>query len=157
MLKTKIITFVIIFNLTWMSLLGCANRATVNTHPSSDLGSIKSLYVLKHNNDDRGINLMIANRLKQMGYTANTGYEASSNVDAIITYDDRWWWDITMYMIELTVIVRDKETNFPLSTGNSLHTSLTRKSPQEMVDEVLTNLFSKAGKNSIENNKSTDK
>lgn len=145
MLKNKIFTPLIIFNLTWLLLLGCAiNRATVNIHPSSGLDSIKSLYVLKHNNDGRGINLMIANRLTQMGYTVTTGYEASSDVDAIVTYKDKWMWDITLYMIELTVTVRDKESNFPLATGYSLHTSLTRKSPQEMVDEVLTNLFSKA-------------
>jgi hypothetical protein len=28
-----------------------------------------------------------------------------------------------------------------LAVGNSYHTSLTRKSPEEMVDEVLTNIF----------------
>ena len=146
MLNNKIFTSIIIFNLTVLLLSGCAiNRATVNRHPSSDLDSIKSLHVLKHDNDGRGINLMIANRLKQMGYTVTTGYEPSSDIDAIVTYKDKWMWDITLYMIELTVTVRDKESNFPLATGNSLHTSLTRKSPQEMVDEVLTNLFSKAG------------
>ena len=50
-------------------------------------------------------------------------------------------WDMTMYMIELTVIVRDPASEFPLATGNSLHTSLTRKSPTEMVEEVTTNIF----------------
>jgi len=30
----------------------------------------------------------------------------------------------------------------PIATGNSLHTSLTRKSPEEMVDEVLSNIQS---------------
>jgi hypothetical protein len=44
-------------------------------------------------------------------------------------------------MLELTVVVRDPKTDFPLATGNSLHTSLTRKSPKEMVDEVTTNIF----------------
>jgi hypothetical protein len=50
-------------------------------------------------------------------------------------------WDITMYMVELTVTFRSPENNFPMATGNSYHTSLTRQSPQEMVDEVLTNIF----------------
>jgi hypothetical protein len=30
---------------------------------------------------------------------------------------------------------------FPLAVGNSYHTSVTRKSPEEMVDEVLTNIL----------------
>jgi hypothetical protein len=45
-------------------------------------------------------------------------------------------------MIELTVNFRDPKTNFPLATGNSLHTSLTRKSPDAMVEEVLANIQS---------------
>ena len=48
---------------------------------------------------------------------------------------------MTMYMIELTIVVRNTQSNFPLATGHSLHTSLTRLSPQEMVNEVLTNIF----------------
>jgi hypothetical protein len=51
-------------------------------------------------------------------------------------------WDITMYMIELTIDFRDPKTSFPLATGTSMHTSLTRKSPEEMVEEVLTNIQS---------------
>jgi hypothetical protein len=46
-----------------------------------------------------------------------------------------------MYMLDLTIVVRDPKTDFPFATGNSRHTSLTRKSPQEMVDEVTGNIF----------------
>jgi hypothetical protein len=50
-------------------------------------------------------------------------------------------WDITLYLLELTVTFRDANTGYPLAVGNSYHTSLTRKSPEEMVDEVITNIF----------------
>ena len=59
----------------------------------------------------------------------------------MLTYVDRWMWDITMYMLELTVHVRNPETNASLAVGNSYHTSLSRKSPVEMVEEVLNNIF----------------
>ena len=49
-------------------------------------------------------------------------------------------------MIELTVILRDARTDFPLAKGNSFHTSLTRQSPKEMVQEVTTNMFKDAKK-----------
>jgi len=52
-------------------------------------------------------------------------------------------WDITMYLLELTVTVRNPSNDFPMAVGNSLHTSLTRKSPEEMVDEVMTNIFNR--------------
>ncbi|WP_346287730.1 hypothetical protein [Zoogloea sp.] len=62
-------------------------------------------------------------------------------VDGIVTYVEKWMWDITMYMLELTVVIRDPQSDFPLATGNSYHTSLTRKSPREMVDEVIGNIY----------------
>jgi hypothetical protein len=44
-------------------------------------------------------------------------------------------------LLELTIVFRDPATGFPLTTGNSLHTSLTRRSQKEMVDEVLGNIY----------------
>ena len=125
-------------------LSGCVNKATVNRHPSFNLDSIKSLHI--RNSDGGGEELIpvIEYKLMAMGYKVTAGDEVSPDADAIITYLDKWMWDMTMYMIELTVTVRDKESNFPLATGNSMHGSLTRKTQEEMVDEVLTNLFSKA-------------
>lgn len=46
-----------------------------------------------------------------------------------------------MYMIELTISFREPGTDYPLAEGNSYRTSLTRKPPDEMVDEILTNVF----------------
>jgi len=121
---------------------GCAvNRATATIDPTADLDDIKSIYVTIFASDGRGINLLIANKLKKMGYHASTGVDTPSNVDVVVTYKDKWMWDITMYMLELTITIRDPKTNFPLASGNSYHTSLTRKSPEEMVDEVIDNIF----------------
>jgi hypothetical protein len=50
-------------------------------------------------------------------------------------------WDITMYMLELTITIRDPKTDFPIATGNSFHTSLTRLSPKDMVNEVIENIY----------------
>ena len=128
-------------------LSGCAiNRATATLDPTSDMNRIKSMHVIKNNSDNREIDLLIANKLKTMGYSVTTGLSTTSDVNAVVTYKDKWMWDITMYMIELTIIIRDSKTDFPLASGNSFHTSLTRKSPEEMVDEVLTNIFKQGGK-----------
>lgn len=123
-------------------LTGCAtNRATATVDPTANLGKIKTVHVVKVADDSRGVNDLIARQLTTMGYTATTGPANPGGVDALVTYVDKWMWDMTMYMIELTVIVRDPASEFPLATGNSLHTSLTRKSPTEMVEEVTTNIF----------------
>jgi hypothetical protein len=65
----------------------------------------------------------------------------SYTTDAVITYVDKWMWDITLYLLELMVTVREPAQGQLLAVGNSYHTSLTRLSPQEMTDEVLSNIF----------------
>lgn len=60
-----------------------------------------------------------------------------------MTYTDKWMWDITMYMIELTVIIQNPVDKYPIAKGYSMHTSLTRLSPEKMVDEVITNIYKK--------------
>jgi hypothetical protein len=128
--------------LSLLILSGCAvNRATATVDSSANLLNVKRVHVVKVKEDERGINQLIADRFTQLGITATTSPEKVAGVDAVVTYVDKWMWDITMYMLELTVVMRDPATDFPLATGNSFHTSLTRKSPKEMVDEVTTNIY----------------
>ncbi len=121
---------------------GCAvNRATANVDPSANLSSLKTMYVKRVAEDDNTYAL-IADKLRSKGVTVTTGSEAApSGVDAVVTYIDKWMWDITMYMLELTITIRDPKSDFPLATGNSYHTSLTRLSPKEMVNEVVDNIY----------------
>ena len=121
---------------------GCAvNRATGSVDPSANLSALKTMYVKKIADDDNTYTL-IADKLRSKGVTVTSGSEAApGNVDAVVTYIDKWMWDITMYMLELTITIRDSKTDFPLATGNSFHTSLTRLSPKEMVNEVVDNIY----------------
>ena len=129
---------------------GCAvNRATATISPDSDMSKVKTFYVVQQPKDQRGIEKLISDSLAARGFNASSGPEtptAPPAIDAVVTYVDKWMWDITMYMLELTVTVRNPTNNFPMATANSYHTSLTRKSPSEMVDEVLTNLFNASAK-----------
>lgn len=124
---------------------GCRNLATANVNPTTDLSTLKTMYVKHYPSDNSGVNQEIADKLRGKGVTVTTGSGAPpSNVDALVTYVDRWMWDITMYMLELTVTIRDPKTEAPLATGNSLHTSLTRMSQTAMVDEVVNNIYNAA-------------
>lgn len=130
------------------ALSGCAvNRATGSVDPSADLSSLKTMYVKKLPADNRGVEFLIAEKLRTKGVAATAGDgTVPGGVDAVVTYVDRWMWDITMYMLELTVTIRDPKTDFPLATGNSFHTSLTRLAPKEMVSEVIDNIYGKEEK-----------
>jgi len=129
-----------------LSLVGCANRATARIDPSSDLKSVKTMHVVKIPNETAGISTLIAEDLRRRGYTVSESTENISTADAVVTYIDRWMWDITMYLLELTITIRDAKTEFPMASGNSLHGSLTRKSAPEMVEEVMSNIFNEAKK-----------
>ena len=125
---------------------GCAvNRATATVEPSANLAALKTMYVKQIPADD-STHVLIADKLRSKGVTVTTGTSAPpAGVDAVVTYIDKWMWDITMYMLELTIVIREPKTDFPLATGNSYHTSLTRLSPTEMVNEVIENIY-KGGK-----------
>jgi len=125
------------------TIVGCANNQTASFDPNKDLVGGDVFYVEKFGPDDRGLEVLIADNLSARGYATTTGPadNAPDDTTVVVTYADKWQWDITMYMIELTIAFRDPGSNAAFATGNSFHTSLTRQSPEKMIDEVLTNIF----------------
>ncbi|SDY91931.1 hypothetical protein SAMN04515617_13013 [Collimonas sp. OK242] len=129
------------------SLSGCAiNRATASVTPGVDLKAMRTFYVVKSPKDENNVDQLIKDYLVKKGYSVTTGPELIPpyQADGVVTYIDKWFWDITMYMIELTINVRQPSNNFPVAVGNSYHTSLTRESPPQMVNEVMTNIYKDA-------------
>jgi hypothetical protein len=127
---------------------GCSNSATATLSPGVDLSAVKSYYVVHQPKDTRNLHFLIRDRIVKEGLAATAGPESEKpgqQVNSIVTYVDRWMWDITLYLLELTVTFRDATNDFPLAVGKSYHTSLTRLSPEEMVEEVISNIFN-AGK-----------
>ena len=128
-------------------LPGCAiNRDGASVAPDRDLSNLKRLIVVTSAADERGTDRAIADALAKMGFEASTGPEGAtrSDVDAVVTYRAQWDWDITPYLKELTIFVREPRDNGLLARGNSYHTSLTRKSADEMAQEVLARIFAPA-------------
>jgi hypothetical protein len=124
---------------------GCATRAKADVMPGADLAKIRSVYVVKNPKDENDIDRLIQAKLAARGLKVDGGTEARppQPTDAMVTYVDTWMWDITSYLLELTITVRDPQ-GYPLASGNSYRTSLARKSASAMVDEVLANIFTPA-------------
>ena len=123
---------------------GCVSTSLVSdVDPDTNLSSLESFVVLKFPEDDRGIEDLIAAELNARGKTAVTLDSRPDQIeeDAVITYEDRWMWDITMYMLELNVQIRDPATDYLLATGTTYRTSLARRPPEEMVEEVIGEIF----------------
>lgn len=127
---------------------GCAvNRTKATVDPSAGLDRLRVMQVRKLEGEDGTIHQLVAANLRARGIRVVEDGKAPERVDAVVTYVDKWTWDITMYLLELTVTIREPQTDYPLATGHSLHTSFTRLSPSQMVDEVIGNIFKESEKN----------
>ncbi len=134
--RTLVITFMAI------GFTACVSNLESKKTPGADLSSLKTFYVQRPAGEGRGVERLITDRLIQMGLVASYGSDGPATpVDAIVTYKDQWWWDLSWYMIQLDVQIRDAQTTMILANGQSIRSSLVRKSSDEMVDEVLTELF----------------
>jgi len=113
-----------------------------------DLTHLKSFYVV-HNPDDSGdLDTTIQDTFVSMGFQASTGSskDMPQDVDALVSYEFHWFWDITNYLLMLKILVRDPDTDWPLAMGESVRPSLARKSPGEMSKEILEPLFKSVAK-----------
>lgn len=125
-----------------LGFTACVSNLEARKTPGADLSNLKTFYVQRLAGEGRGVERLITDRLIQMGFVASYGSDGPANpVDAIVTYKDQWWWDLSWYMIQLDVQIRDAQTTLILANGQSIRSSLVRKSSDEMVDEVLTELF----------------
>jgi len=151
----NIIKDIILF-LIILLMMGCS-KAIIrsDSDPSINLAALKTFYVRKLPVDKRGLEKIIAKKLNEFGFQATSGMDSTppDPVDAVVTYKDRWIWDITMYMLEINIEFRNPESDFVFASGKSYRTSLVRKPPEEMIDEVLRDLF--AGKVDLPEKKST--
>lgn len=139
----RILSFLAICSL----IAGCASMHSTRA-PDTDLSTLHTFYVQKLPADDNNIDKLISDRLNAMGYKSSygAGENPPTEVDAIVTYEDKWMWDITMYLIRLTVQVREPKSRNILASAESYRPSLERKSPEEMVTEVLNEIFKKEQK-----------
>jgi len=125
-------------------MTGCAKVVIKSdADPNVNLAALNTFYVQKFDPDNRGLEQIIANKLNEFGFQATSGVDAVPPypVDALVTYKDRWMWDLTNYMLEINIEFRNPESNFMFASGKSYRTSLARKSPEEMIDEVIRDLF----------------
>lgn len=129
-----------------LTLESCVHQSTRRMSPSmSDnrMSQMKSFYVRKHSEDDYKVGEDIAAQLQSMGYRASVGSSQSApgKVDGVITYTDKWFWDITMYMLSLDVQLREPGSDMVLANAMTVRSSLVRKSQKEMIRETLTKLI----------------
>jgi hypothetical protein len=131
------------------ALVGCMTDFQVDPIPSGERASGKRYFVERHEKDDRHLDATIAAELTKRGVIATSGMNADRppDLDVLVTYEDRWQWDMSMYLLSMRIDLRDPKTNALLATGNSMQTSLARKPAEEVIAHIVAAFFEEvAGK-----------
>ena len=129
--------------LTYLS--GCVGAATGQPMTAEMLNSEALFYVARQPKDDRQLHENIASGLKARGYEAVSGEEGEAPEDAayVVTYIDRWQWDMRMYLSDLRIEVRDVKDNSLLGYGQSAQSSLKAMGTthDDVIERALAQLF----------------
>jgi hypothetical protein len=125
----------------WLS--GCATDFQAKPIPGEMRTSSKRYFVERHGQDERHLDATIAGELAKRGVVATSGTSAERppDFDVLVTYEDRWQWDMSMYLLNMRIDLRDPKTNALLTTGTSMQTSLARKPPDEIIARLVAAFF----------------
>jgi len=106
-------------------------------------GEIRShtrFVVLHQQKDSRHLDAVVAELMRARGLDAVASSEEGP--DYVVTYIDRWYWDMRTYLIDFRVDVREYGTNVLVATARSIQDSLgamgrTHRSVIESVVDTL--------------------
>ena len=117
-------------------LSGCA-EITVHRAPTVDMTARGKMFVVHSASDSRHLERIIATQLTKRGCSATYGEQQDipEDVDIIVEYVDRWMWDITMYMVNITIEFKDAKTETLIASAKSYRPSLQRGTPVDMIKE----------------------
>ena len=102
-------------------------------------------FVERHEGDGRDLAATIAEAMRTRGLDATSGTTdlRPAEVDYIVTYDDRWNWDLRMYLTGLRIEVRDADSRREVAFGYSFQDSLAAmgKSYRDVVNRALDQML----------------
>jgi len=126
-----------------LSLSGCVSSQHGQQLPAEVYGSVS--YVERQPKDERNLASNISKRLNDRGFNSTYGEsgDVPENATHIVSYVDQWYWDMRMYLINLKIDVRDRESNYSIAYGESHQTSLAAmgKTHDDIIDLVLDEMI----------------
>jgi hypothetical protein len=118
---------------------GCASPSSLaGFHLPSEARQKGIVFSVKHQpKDERRLDKAIAAVLQSRGIDAVTDPEVPA--DYVVSYVDRWYWDMRMYLVDLRIDVREPENDVLVATGRSYQTSLAAlgSSHQDIIEKVV--------------------
>ena len=128
-----------------LTLTGCVGNTSGQLTLPRDQAQSATYYVQRHDRDTRDLASTIAQQMQVRGLKAKAGSAASPPADAmyLVTYVDKWMWDMRMYLYDLRIDIRDARDGSIVGFGESMQSSLKAmgKTHADVVDQALDQLF----------------
>ena len=127
----------------------CVTGCTVtgSMEPGAHLSAVATMHVYMNDGDrETAVSTALQKQLSERGYRVTAGLESEAppGTDCLVEAHDKWFWDITMYLLEFKVNCIEANNGKLPASGRSYRTSLARKDADFMVNEVLTKIFDDA-------------
>lgn len=128
-----------------LCLVGCVGTTTGQLTLPKEQVLAGSYFVQRHEKDDRDLASTIANSMKERGLNATAGTAAQRPPEAtyVVTYVDKWMWDMRMYLYDLRIDLRDARDQSILGYGQSMQSSLKAmgQTHEDVINRALDQLF----------------
>jgi hypothetical protein len=126
-------------------LIGCVGNTSGQLTLPKEQVRAGSYFVERHDKDDRDLASTIAKVMQARGLQATAGTAAQRPAEAtyLVTYVDKWMWDMRMYLYDLRIDLRDARDRSILGYGQSMQSSLKAmgKSHEDVINLALDQLF----------------
>ena len=121
---------------------GCASFSSWKD-PKAQLQTRQHFYVESELADGHNLHEAIAAELRAMGYNATSGYLTMmpKGTDTIVSFQSRWTWDFSTYLIELDMQIRDAKTGKILATVSYHRPGVGGTSTDTLIKRVLTEII----------------
>ena len=123
---------------------GCSKTLEGSIQDGANFSRVSSMHVYMRDRDPNAEVLSILRaQLRERGYQVTVGLEreAPAGVDCMVEAQDKWHWDMTMYLLKFEVWFYEPGPGQLMASGKSRRTSILRQSPEFMVNEVLVQIF----------------
>ena len=121
---------------------GCG-KITSNVNPDISINDYQNYYVIPDEDDTRDVGVAIYSDLQSRGLNVEVGPETRipESTEIKVAYETKWMWDITFYLYDLVIYLKDPKTDLLMASGQSHRPSLDRKPADEMVREVMDQIL----------------
>jgi hypothetical protein len=132
-----------VLSLAYISV-GCAH-VSGRQLGEAERNALASYYVEHQPKDGRHLEKQIADSLHSRGLEVSSGpaEDRPERVDYIVSYVDRWRWDLRMYLYDLRIEVLDAATGHVVGSGQSIQPSLSAMGMtfRDVIDRAVAVLF----------------